>query len=93
MLAVRFLREGLRSVSKGRHAGEIATARAPAPIKTDGILGKQLEIAAVTPAGFGGRIAAVDEGDAQTAITHRRAQMIGCRSASQPCTDDQNIHE
>lgn len=63
------------------------------PIKTDGILGKQLEIAAVTPASFGGGIAAIDDGDAQTAITHRRSEMIGCRSASQPCTDDQNIHE
>jgi hypothetical protein len=63
------------------------------PIKTDGILGKQLEIAAVTPASFGGGIAAIDDGDAQTAITHRRSEMIRCRSTSQPCTDDQNIYE
>ena len=63
------------------------------PVQTDGILGKQFEVAAVASASFGGGIAAIDDGDAQTAITNRRSEMIGCRSASQPCTDDQNIHE
>ena len=62
------------------------------PVQTDGILGKQLEVAAVASASFGGGIAAIDDGDVQAAIAHRRPEMIGRRCAGQPCADDQHVH-
>ncbi len=62
------------------------------PVQTDGILGKQLEVAAVASACFGGGIAAIDEGDVQAAIAHRRPEMIGRRRAGQPCADNQHVH-
>lgn len=62
------------------------------PVQTDGILGKQLEAAAVASASFGGGIAAIDDGDVQAAIAHRRPEMIGRRCAGQPCADDQHVH-
>lgn len=37
-------------------------------------------------------IAAIDDGDVQAAIAHRRPEMIGRRSAGQPCADDQHVH-
>jgi hypothetical protein len=57
-------------------------------VQTDGILGKQLEVAAVASAGFGGGIATIDDGDVQAAIAHRRPEMIGRRCTGQPCADD-----
>jgi hypothetical protein len=62
------------------------------PVQTDGILGKQREGAAVASASFGGGIAAIDDGDVQAAIAHRRPEMIGRRCAGQPCADDQHVH-
>jgi hypothetical protein len=62
------------------------------PVQTDGILGKELEVAAVASARFGGGIAAIDEGDVKAAIAHRRPEMIGRRCAGQPCaTDEGNV--
>ena len=63
-----------------------------ARVQTDGILGKQSEAAAVASAGFGRGIAAIDDGDVQAAIAHRRPEMIGRRCAGQPCADDQYVH-
>jgi hypothetical protein len=40
-------------------------------VETDGIFGKQLEVAAVASASFGGGIAAINDGNAQAAIAHR----------------------
>ena len=61
-------------------------------VETNGILGNQLEVAAVASAGFGGGIGAIDDGDVQVAIAHSRPEMIGRRCAGQPCADDQDIH-
>ena len=62
------------------------------PVQTDGILGKQLEAATVASASLGGGIAAIDDGDVQAAIAHRRPEMISRRCAGQPCADDQHVH-
>ena len=46
------------------------------PVQTDGILGKQLEAAAVASASFSGGIAAIDDGDVQAAIAQCRRRLI-----------------